>query len=192
MSPDIQNCAKVSPSSREITLGARPIAESYSRKQGGGVMENVAEATVRMAATADDFASAIVGASDADLSRRPDAKNWSAKEIACHIRDVEELFMDRIKLILATEGARFAPVDPDPWVATRQYQRNDVQQALASFRAFREETLALLRGLTPEQWERGGTHITRGPLRITDIVLHAARHDDNHLDQLKRALKGQA
>jgi hypothetical protein len=29
-------------------------------------------------------------------------------------------------------------------------------------------------------------------LKIADIVLHAARHDDNHLDQLKRALKGQA
>jgi hypothetical protein len=34
--------------------------------------------------------------------------------------------------------------------------------------------------------------MTRGPLRITDIVLHSTWHDDNHLDQLKRALKGQA
>jgi uncharacterized damage-inducible protein DinB len=155
-------------------------------------METVEEATARMATTADDFAAASAGFADSDLSRRPDPKNWSAKEIVCHIRDVEELFMDRIKLILATDGARFAPVNPDPWVATRQYQRNNVQEALASFRGLREETLAILCGLTPEQWERGGTHITRGPLKIADIVLHAARHDDNHLDQLKRALKGQA
>jgi uncharacterized damage-inducible protein DinB len=150
------------------------------------------EALARMARTADDFAAAIDGASEADLSSRPDTKNWSPKEIVCHIRDVEELFMDRIKLILATDGARFAPVDPDPWVAMRQYERNDAYQALASFRSLREETLAILRGLTPDQRERTGTHITRGPLRITDIALHSTWHDDNHLDQLKRALKGQA
>jgi hypothetical protein len=34
--------------------------------------------------------------------------------------------------------------------------------------------------------------MTRGPLRITDLVLHSTWHDDNHLDQPKRALKGQA
>ena len=150
------------------------------------------EALVRMSRTADEFAAAIDGAAEADLVRRPDPKNWSPKEIVCHIRDVEELFMDRIKLILATDGARFAPVDPDPWVALRQYARNDTGQALASFRGLREETLTILRGLTPDQRERTGTHITRGPLRITDIVLHSTWHDDNHLDQLTRALKGQA
>ena len=154
-------------------------------------MDTVEEATARMSRTAHDFAAAIVGVSDADLSSRPDAKNWSAKEIVCHIRDVEEMFMDRIKLILATEGARFASVDPDPWVAMRQYQRNNTHEALAAFRSLRDATLAVLRGLTPDQWTRSGTHITRGPLTIGDIVLHATRHDDNHLDQLKRALKGQ-
>jgi len=152
----------------------------------------VEEALARMARTADDYAAAIDGASEADLSRRPDRTNWSAREIVCHIRDVEELFLDRITLILATDGARFALVDPDPWVLLRQYERNDVSQALASFRRLREETLAILRGLTPDQWERSGTHITRGPLKILDIALHSTWHDDNHLDQLRRALRGQA
>ena len=155
-------------------------------------MNTVEEAMARMSRTADDFAAAILGVSDADLSRRPDAKNWSAKEIVCHIRDVEEMFMDRIKLILATDGAKFAPVDADPWVTMRQYQRNSAHEALAAFRSLRGAMLALLRGLTADQWARSGTHITRGPLTIGDIVLHATRHDDDHLDQLKRALKGQS
>ena len=152
----------------------------------------VEEALARMARTADDFAAAIDGASEASLSRRPDSANWSAREIVCHIRDVEELFLDRIRLILATDVARFALVDPDPWVLLRQYERNDVSQALASFRRLREETLAVFHGLTPDQRERSGTHITRGPLTILDIALHSTWHDDNHLDQLRRALRGQA
>jgi len=38
-------------------------------------MDTVQEAMARMSRTADDFAAAIVGVSDADLSSRPDTKN---------------------------------------------------------------------------------------------------------------------
>lgn len=63
-------------------------------------------------------------------------------------------------------------------------------EALASFRAKREETLKFLSGLTPEQWERGGLHPTRGRMTVKDFVALMAWHDDNHLDELKRALDG--
>ncbi|MBI2155166.1 MAG: DinB family protein [Candidatus Rokubacteria bacterium] len=62
--------------------------------------------------------------------------------------------------------------------------------ALAGFRAKREETLKFLSGLTPEQWERGGLHPTQGRMTVKDFVALMAWHDDNHLDQLKRALDG--
>jgi len=58
--------------------------------------------------------------------------------------------------------------------------------------ARRDESLALLRTLTPEQWKRAGVHATRGPVTINDFVTLMAWHDDNHLDQLKRALEGKA
>jgi len=48
----------------------------------------------------------------------------------------------------------------------------------------------ILRGLPPEQWERGGIHATRGRMTIKDFVAMMAWHDDNHLDQLRRALDG--
>lgn len=51
----------------------------------------------RLERTADDFAAAITGKDDAGLSRRPDAKNWAAKEVVCHIRDAEELFLECLK-----------------------------------------------------------------------------------------------
>jgi len=43
----------------------------------------------RIARTADDLAAAIGGRNDAVLSRRPDGKNWAAKEVVCHLRDLE-------------------------------------------------------------------------------------------------------
>ncbi len=52
------------------------------------------------------------------------------------------------------------------------------------------ETLAFLRALKPPQWERGGTHPARGRMTMKDLVGLMAWHDDNHLDQIKRALDG--
>ena len=42
----------------------------------------------RLRTTMHDVTAEVEGKSDALLSRRPDARNWSAKEIVCHLRDV--------------------------------------------------------------------------------------------------------
>src|SRR4029453_6253567 len=137
----------------------------------------------RMARTADELAAAIRGRDDGALSRRPDAKNWAAKEAICHLRDVEEMFTGRFGMILAMDNPKLAfdPTTPDRWAEERQYLRNDAQLALAAFptrpgrgaegRQYRRNAarparpasrprgdgaLALLRTLTPEQWKRAG------------------------------------
>ncbi|OLC13264.1 MAG: hypothetical protein AUH29_13155 [Candidatus Rokubacteria bacterium 13_1_40CM_69_27] len=146
----------------------------------------------RLERTADDLAAATRGRSEPILSRRPDPKNWAAKEVVCHLRDTEESFMARFEQILAMDEPRLLGIDPDRWAEERQYLRNDAGDALAAFRKRRAETLAFLKKLTPEQWPRGGVHATRGRLMVGDFVTLMAWHDDNHLDQLKRALEGKA
>jgi uncharacterized damage-inducible protein DinB len=158
---------------------------------GGSRMASIEEQMARMERTADDFAKAITGVSDTVLSRRPDGTNWSAREVVCHIRDIEESFMARFQAIMLMDEPKFLPVEPDRWAEERQYQRNDVNEALDAFRTRRDESLKFLRGLKVEQWERGGIHATRGHMSIKDFVGLMAWHDDNHLDQLKRALQGQ-
>jgi hypothetical protein len=159
-----------------------------------------------LAHTADDLAAAIRGHGEAALVRRPNAKSWAAKEIICHLRDSEELFLMRLELIaamdepmipaaglgpralaLTTEGQ---PAAPDRWAEDRQYLRNDAAEALAAFRRRREEVLAHLRGLTPEEWHRGGIHSRRGRLTVVDFVTEIARHGETHREQLRRALDG--
>jgi uncharacterized damage-inducible protein DinB len=158
-------------------------------------MEEVAkqpreEKLARMARTADDLAAAIRGQNDAALSKRPDAKNWAAKEVVCHLRDTEELFMARFELLVAVDEPKLTGLNPDRWAEERQYLRNDAGEALAAFRKRRDESLAFLKGLAPGQWQRAGIHPARGRFAIEDFVSLMAWHDDNHLDQLKRALEG--
>lgn len=146
----------------------------------------------RMQRTANDFAAALKGQSEAALSKRPDAKNWAAKEVVCHMRDTEALFMERFQLIMAMNDPTLIGPDPDRWAEERQYLRNDATDALAAFRRRREETLAFMRKLSPADWNRGGIHAVRGRLTLDHFAALMAWHDDNHLDQLKRALEGRA
>jgi uncharacterized damage-inducible protein DinB len=157
---------------------------------GGPGMATLDEQLARMERTVNDYAAVVKNVSDAQLTKRPDPRNWSAKEVVCHVRDIEESFMMRFLSIMAMDDPKFLPVEPDRWAVDRQYQRNDVQEALAAFKTRREETLRFLRGLKPEQWERGGIHAARGKMTLKDFVELMAWHDDNHLDQLKRALDG--
>ena len=112
--------------------------------------------------TADEIGTVIGGLSDDILSRRPAAKSWAPKEIVSHLRDVEEITMDRFDMMLNMGEPKFPNFDPDRWAEERQYLRNDAEEALAAFRRRPEETLRFLEKLSPEQWQRVGIHPRAG------------------------------
>jgi len=145
----------------------------------------------RLTRTADELAAAIQGQSDGVLARRPDAKNWAAKEIVCHLRDTEEVFAARIEQVRVMDvDPRWGDSNADRMAEERQYLRNDAEEALVAFRRRRAETLDLFTGLAPGQWEKSGIHPVRGRFTIDAVLSIMAWHDDNHLAQLIRALEG--
>jgi len=144
----------------------------------------------RLERTADELAGAIRGQSGGVLTQRPGAKDWAGVEIICHLRDAEETFDGRFQMFLSMENVTLLPVDVDRVATDRQYLRCDAGEAIEAFRTRRSENLDTFRKLTPDQWKRGGTHPQRGRMTFEDFVTLMAWHDDNHLDQLKRALAG--
>ena len=177
--------------------------EECSRLSIGGLSR-------RLQQTPSELERAITGKTDSELSRRPDAHSWAAKEIVCHLRDVEELFQIRFHTVVALDEPRILvlgasakdlapwriggsighPLDPARWATERQYLRNDTHEALAAFQRRRAEVLTLLQSLSPAEWERGGIHLSQGRLTLAEWVARLAAHDDNHVDQLRRALEG--
>ena len=82
------------------------------------------------------------------------------------------------------------PLDPDRWVVERQYSRCNPGEALSAFARRRREVLALFWALSPEQWKRGSIHPAYGRVTFEEWTAGMAAHDDNHQDQLARALDG--
>lgn len=126
------------------------------------------------------------------LARRPAPGAWAPIEVVCHLRDIEETFADRVTAILGMHEPVLPEVGPaDRWAEDRQYLRHDAATALAHFRRRRGESLEMLVALSPSDWQRGGEHPARGRLSIDMLVALMAWHDDNHLEQLTRAVEGQ-
>jgi hypothetical protein len=186
-------------------------AEGAMGSRADWLKRTIQERCERMRRTADDLATMIHGRSDTELGRRPEARGWAAKEVVCHLRDIEELVILRFHMMLAMEDPKVLvagappsdlaawgfsddvpfPLDPDRWAEERQYLRNDTVAALAAFRRRRSEVLALLAALPAEQWARGSIHPSHGRVTFADWTAGIAAHDDNHLAQLCRALDGE-
>jgi hypothetical protein len=110
-------------------------------------------------------------------------------EIACHLRDVEYLFVERYGKMANHDLPALGMLDQDALAASLKYNGDDPATALRDFRALRLETVALLGALAHQSWQRVGVHPKRGEITIATQVesLHLP-HDTNHLNQI-RALK---
>jgi hypothetical protein len=151
------------------------------------------ERLARLARTPDEIGAAVAGRGEAALGRRPAPEAWAPTEIICHLRDTEEAFVARVDSILADDTPVLPEVGPaERWARERQYRRHDPALALQHFRRRRGESLETLMALPPADWQRGGEHRVRGHVTIDMLVAHMAWHDDNHLEQLTRALEGRS
>jgi len=141
------------------------------------------------AATAKKIGRLIKGIPAAKLRKRPAPDKWSVGEILAHMSDAEIVGGFRMRLILGAPGTAIAAFDQDSWVTSGHYNKRDPRKALELFRAVREANLALLKSLTPEQWQHWGMHSERGQESIEHIARMFAGHDLNHLQQIEGILQ---
>lgn len=136
-----------------------------------------------LAQTAEQVRDVVGRLGPAGLARGLAPGKWTGREILAHLADVELGLGFRIRQVLAEPGHTIQPFDQDAWAG--RYASMDPALALKAFLTFREWNLALLRQLTPADFERPAVHPERGPEPLGVIVRHMAGHDINHLQQLE-------
>ncbi len=111
---------------------------------------------------------------------------FTAIEQLCHVRDIEiEGYHVRIRRTLAELDPVLASIDSEPLAIGRNYGAADAQEVLASFTAARTRTLAMLEGLTREQFDRTASFEGYGPLTLRSLVHYLCSHDQQHLAGLQ-------
>jgi hypothetical protein len=144
----------------------------------------------KLADTPKALTALLRGVGEEILRRKPAPAKWSMLEIACHLRDVESLFLERSAKMASQDRPPLRLMNPDELAASLQYNQDDPDAVLSEFRSHRAETLALLGALAPRSWERSGLHPKRGEFSIAAQTELQASHDANHLNQI-RALRQQ-
>jgi hypothetical protein len=139
-------------------------------------------------ATPDDLARLLKDRDRDDLLRPSRDGGWGVVEILAHLRDWEEVFLDRLKMV-GDEDNPFLPVQDDElWPIERDYRGQDPENTLEQFRSSRAGTLAFLQGLDAGAWDRPARHGSFGDVTLHWLADHMCEHDQEHLDQARDAL----
>lgn len=110
---------------------------------------------------------------------------WTLKEVVGHMVDDERIFAYRILCVARGDARPIAGFDEKQYVAGAAFEEQPLAELVAEYRAVREATLALLRGLSPEAWLRRGV-VNGYEATPRGLAFHVAGHELRHL----RALRG--
>ncbi len=113
---------------------------------------------------------------------RPKAEVWSLTETAAHLAAADPRFLARLTRILREENPWLPYFGPD---VARPEAVEPLPDWLARFRAARDQLLAFLSELTPDDWERPAVHETMGPTTLALQVQNIINHDADHLGQMR-------
>jgi hypothetical protein len=120
------------------------------------------------------------------LQWRPKAGEWSAHEVVVHCADSETNGTARIRYLAAEpDPVVIQGYDEAEWARRFDYHSHPLEPALAVVEAVRANTLALLRRLPEDAWQRGGRHTDSGTYSAEDWLKIYAEHLEIHARQIE-------
>jgi uncharacterized damage-inducible protein DinB len=110
---------------------------------------------------------------------------WSAKEQLAHLAAMEASYRAWVERALAEDEPDVTGVAGEPpRIALEDANKHSIADLVAELRAQREKTLALVRSMTPGQFDRKASNRMFGSLTAMQWLRSYYRHDRMHIDQI--------
>lgn len=113
---------------------------------------------------------------------------WTPSEVAGHLCDSARYWGARMFRVAHEDNPSLASFDETMMVNLAAYRYRALDELLRGFRLLAEGNVKLLSRLDAADWDRAGTHETRGPITLREIVEIEAEHEQVHVRQLAEAL----
>ena len=146
-----------------------------------GVVAALAQLPDRLAAYAAHVPAAL-------RTRRPDSTGFSLVEHACHLRDLDAVFAERIDAVRTLDLPVIASVDGTALAAQRDYLAQPLDAAVAAFRTGRAALCAVAAALDPAQLARCGLRDGIRRMSLDELVRELLDHDRTHVLELDELL----
>jgi hypothetical protein len=134
------------------------------------------------------YRSTVAPLSDELVRRRPDAQTWSVIEYACHVRDVNIAFADRIRLALVEDHPTFEPLGND-WRAERfRYGAADIAATLDALELAADRFVELVATLGADDWQRSARRLPGEDRDVLWMVRQTAHEGVHHLGDIEKVI----
>jgi hypothetical protein len=114
-----------------------------------------------------------------DAATRPAPTTWSPLEYACHIRDVHQIFRERLELMLAENDPAFANWDQDASALAERYWEQDPAVVATEVTETGEALADAYSRVGDDQWDRTGIRSNGSTFTVESLgryVLHDLYH----------------
>jgi hypothetical protein len=111
---------------------------------------------------------------------------WSVVEIVCHLRDAEEIALDRVRRMRDEDTPLMRDYDQAALAVERRYNVQSLPEAVEAFSSLRAQMLAILEAMDDDGWSRAGIIGDVGEVSIYAYLSHRVMHDAVHLAQISR------
>lgn len=147
-----------------------------------GLMEKSLQTLVNMLANVSQETATTLR----DLNDGP--TGWTTLEVVCHLRDFDEIFYNRAKMMRDQDNPALPAFDHEQMAIDNNYNEQNLGEALCKLVGSRTKFVEFFKGLSDEEWERGGNHPERDSFSMTDAVMQVGLHDVTHIEQIVRIL----
>ena len=144
----------------------------------------IARAIDIVAETPAKLRDAMRGLSDAQLDTpyRPDG--WTVRQVAHHVPDSHLNAYVRFKLALTEDTPTIKPYEEALWAELPDVKAVPVATSLTLLDTIHERWVAILRAMTPAQFERMLVHPETGRQRLDQVLALYAWHGPHHIAQI--------
>jgi UDP-N-acetylmuramate dehydrogenase len=155
-----------------------------------GFRDSTAMALKQLAGTLKVMNALLEGVSEEEAAVKPTPSSFTLAETVAHMVHVERhCYHMRLEALLGEENPAIAAYDPKAHEAAGMYSGKTLEAAMQELAAGREENLAVLRRLAPDQFARTGMHEALGKFTLEEMVNEWAAHDLGHVRQAANILR---
>lgn len=118
-------------------------------------------------------------------------EKWTAGDVLRHLTDAESGMLGTMRNILAGGGGVPEDFDLDRWNRSRVAKAKEMtpSELLSQMEENREELLAFIDELEPEELDEKGRHASLRIMSIEEILHQIADHERQHMADLQQALE---
>ena len=143
------------------------------------------ELTMKMTAERAALLAALESLSEEEASGSPKDGEWTTKQQMSHLCEMESAYRAWVERALEEDGANVDGIGGDRVaIPLEDAGAHSVSEHTAEMRRQREQTMALIASLKPEDFGRRATNSLFGSLTVMQWLRSYYRHDRMHVDQV--------